>query len=414
MAGNVSEWCQDWFMADYYKLREATRNPQGPGEHDADNVAMGNQNGKTRVLRGAEWFSDQFSCLATTRHQSFPANRFCASCGFRVVVLPPRRPKAEAQPETRNARPETVPSKSAWDDAYVATAATGEKIPHPLSRKTYKQALPDGTTVDCPEGMAYVPAGQFLMGADGDPWAGPAHEVKVPAFFIDKYEVTNAQYAQFCRQTNRKMPRYIAWNNDRIPTGREAHPVTCVTWEDAKAYCDWCGKRLPTEAEWEKAASWDPAKRQRYTYPWGNDDPNPAEPMTNCAQLWGFKTGSDVDAWRHSFEQSDKGKELNALGGPTLPVGSYPRNASPSGCYDMAGNVWEWVSDWFDRYPGNTAMPASSAALCGQKARVIRGGAWGLYDTADNCSNRVGYLTNAVSTGAGFRSAADCPWKPKP
>jgi serine/threonine-protein kinase len=161
-------------------------------------------------------------------------------------------------PEAATVTPLAVPpeqtTKSVWDDVYITQAATGDKIPHPLSRKTNPITI-DGQTIAVPEGMVFIPRGPFTMGHDGSSTASPAHEVDVKPFFIDKYEVTNAQYLVFLTMTGRKGPYYIEHNGGNIPEKRENYPATCVSWEDAKAYCDWCGKRLPTEAEWEKAAS---------------------------------------------------------------------------------------------------------------------------------------------------------------
>ncbi|MCX6906910.1 MAG: SUMF1/EgtB/PvdO family nonheme iron enzyme, partial [Verrucomicrobia bacterium] len=168
-------------------------------------------------------------------------------------------------------------SPNSYDDAYVTQSAKGEKIPHPLSRKTYDAVLSDGKTAAIPEGMVLVPAGPFTMGSDKNPAAHPPHEVYLNAFLIDKFEVTNAQYLEFVKATQHRMPPKWARNGNKIPAGRENHPVGDVSWEDAKAYCDWCGKRLPTEAEWEKAASWDPTSKTKNRFPWGNEeDKDPA------------------------------------------------------------------------------------------------------------------------------------------
>jgi formylglycine-generating enzyme required for sulfatase activity len=156
--------------------------------------------------------------------------------------------------------------KSPWDDVYVTQATTGEKIPHPLSRKTYKQTLADGTTVDVPEGMVYVPAGEFTMGENES-----EHKVYLDAYFIGKYEVTNAEWKVFCDFTNFE-PLPAHWKDGKIPQSRENHPVVYVSWEDIQKYCEWASAQtgrkvaLPTEAQWEKAARGP----NGYVYPWGN------------------------------------------------------------------------------------------------------------------------------------------------
>jgi formylglycine-generating enzyme required for sulfatase activity/AmiR/NasT family two-component response regulator len=168
--------------------------------------------------------------------------------------------------------------------------------------------------------MITIPAGEFIMGGD-DPNVLSERQVNLSAFEIDKYEVTNAQYHQFVEETDHSAP----WGS--YPAEQADYAVTGISWEDAKAYCEWAGKRLPTEAEWEKAARGTDGQ----IYPWGNE-------------------------WANDLANTKEG----GFGG-VMPVGSYPDGASPYGVEDMAGNVWEWVEDW-----SNSA----------QDAKVMRGGAW--------------------------------------
>lgn len=201
-----------------------------------------------------------------------------------------------------------------------------------------------GWTADAPPGMVLVPAGPFLMGTDegvGD--ETPRHRREVPAFYIDLYEVTNADYAAFVKATGHRPPSLpveaegqVDWLNGAVVDGREQFPVTGVDWQDAAAYAAWAGKRLPTEAEWEKAARGGDGR----TYPWGN--------------AW--------DETRCNF----------ITDGPT-EVGSFPEGRSPYGCFDMAGNVWEWTATAYLRYPGNKQR---DNANYGQQYRVVRGGSW--------------------------------------
>jgi serine/threonine-protein kinase len=195
-----------------------------------------------------------------------------------------------------------------------------------------------------PDGMiqVYVPAGEFLMGWDGtgvDDAEMPQHRVYLDAFWIDRTEVTNAMFRRFVAATS-----YTTWAersgigavggheidqpgaNWQHPTGpnsdlarRENHPVVQVSWEDAMAYCAWASRRLPTEAEWEKAARGTDGR----VFPWGNDLPT-------------------ADRANGADRRIDDGYA------ETAPVGSYPAGASPYGVLDMAGNVTEWVSDWWD------------------------------------------------------------------
>ena len=202
-----------------------------------------------------------------------------------------------------------------------------------------------------PPGMARVPSGSFLMGTDEvdenqealevgfpHPWyedEHPLHRLDLPAFYIDQYEVANAQYKKFIDETRRHPPQ--GWINRTYPEAQENHPVVFVNWYEADAYCRWLGKRLPTEAEWEKAARGSQGQK----YPWGNSlDPN----LANIA-------GGAV-----MFASSS-------------PVGQHEAGKSPYGAYDMIGNVWEWTDSWYEPYPGNRAQNENF----GQKLRVTRG-----------------------------------------
>ena len=205
--------------------------------------------------------------------------------------------------------------------------------------------------------MVYVPAGEFLMGSDtGDVDERPQRRVYLDAFEIDRYEVTNAQYRRFLLATGWDPPqcwpqRYVAfsperdpcWHDTEYPSGEAPYPVVGVNWQDATAYCAWTGKRLPTEAEWEKAARGTDGR----VYPWG-------------------------DEW--DAEKANVG-EMGI--GYTQPVGSYPAGASPYGVLDMMGNAWEWVADLYDRQyytyaPGRNPRGPES----GTGERILRGGAW--------------------------------------
>ncbi len=151
--------------------------------------------------------------------------------------------------------------------------------------------------------MVYVPAGKFRMG-DGARDASPVHEVELSAFYIDKLELTWGQW----KRSGLAMPSAPDWGI------QDDHPVANVSWEDARKFCDWAGRRLPTEAEWEYAAR-GPEGR---IYPWGSEEP----------------TDSHANFWNHLRR--------------TAPVGSYPCGASWCGAMDLAGNVSEWCADWYD------------------------------------------------------------------
>ena len=189
-----------------------------------------------------------------------------------------------------------------------------------------------------PGEMILVPEGQFTLGSDKrHPDEGPMHTIYTDKFYIDKFEITNAQYMKFAVETGRNLPDHL--RNGVIPPGKQDHPVVYVNWHDARDYCHWAGKRLPSEEEWEKAARGTDGRN----FPWGNEfDAKKA----NTPQL-GLRS--------------------------TTPVGSFPEGKSPYGVYDMSGNVWEWTDSWYKAYPGNK-KPAKENY--GEKYRVVRGGSW--------------------------------------
>jgi formylglycine-generating enzyme required for sulfatase activity len=289
-------------------------------------------------------------------------------------------------------------------------------------------------------GMVLIPAGEFTMGSNKEAneamWREanalnpygfkdklyvdehPAHKVTLPAYYLDKYEVTNEQFRDFVIATQHSVP--YNWNNgynlskemlaslpldhlrevatnqfrldmdvpnmtqkdllaelDKVQDSRNTLPVTTITWPDADAYCHWAGKRLPTEAEWEKAARGP----QGYEYPWGNNwDPTKINTMS---------------------ENPDQ---------PYSPVGSYPGDKSGYGVYDMAANVTEWVADWYDAYPG--APASDDNKYYGKKQRVVRGGmtSSGHYDSLSmvfRAAKRTHLRPYTALIDVGFRCAKD-------
>ena len=185
--------------------------------------------------------------------------------------------------------------------------------------------------------MVYVPAGEFLMGSeDSEAYddESPEHTVYLDSYWIYQYEVTNAQYRQciedgVCSGTLGSYPE----NNS---------PAEFIDWYEADEYCSWAGGSLPTEAQWEKAARGTDGP----TYPWGE-----ASPTCSLANFYGCE-------------------------GAAVPVGSYPAGASPYGALDMAGNVWEWVADWYDADYYQTSPSSNPTGPASGTYRVIRGGAW--------------------------------------
>ncbi|MEC7640563.1 MAG: SUMF1/EgtB/PvdO family nonheme iron enzyme [Nitrospinota bacterium] len=201
--------------------------------------------------------------------------------------------------------------------------------------------------------MILIPAGPFMMGSSEEDieWAmqefyaeskewyqseTPAQAAFLPSYHIDKYEVTVAQYKKYLEMTGNPPPKDF----DNPKFNQPKHPVVGVTWKEAQNYCRSLGKRLPTEAEWEKAARGSDGRR----YPWGNtSDQNKA---------------------------NARGKQDNHR--YTAPIGKFPDGQSPYGVMDMAGNAWEWTKDWYGPYHGND----QKSELFGEKFKVIRGGSW--------------------------------------
>ena len=235
--------------------------------------------------------------------------------------------------------------------------------------------------------MVAVPEGSFPMGVpQGDRDGGrdeyPRHDVLVDAFYIDKFEVTNGRYLEFVKTAghripqNPKNPTRNLWQGDSITDSLADRPVINVDWYDAAAYCAWTGKRLPTEAEWEKAAKGTTDRR----FPWGNVEPT--DKHVNFNQRWvGEKT--------------------------LMPVGTYEAGKSPFGAYDMAGNVWEWVNDWYDaRYYEKSPAKNPDGPETGTK-KVIRGAGWQNETPTLRIFTRVDSDPTIRNESTGFRCAMD-------
>ncbi|WP_427174652.1 ergothioneine biosynthesis protein EgtB [Arthrobacter sp. 92] len=255
-----------------------------------------------------------------------------------------------------------------------------------------------------------VPSGPFMMGTSVEPWAldneRPAHAVDVPAYWIDTVPVTNGAYRSFIDDGGYRNPRWWTaqgWNHVReaglvapqywerdgdrwirtrfgvVEPVPEDEPVQHVCWFEAEAYARWAGRRLPTEAEWEKAARHDPRSGRSRRYPWGNEDPSP-----HHANLGG-------SALRPS------------------PAGSYPGGTSPLGVRQLIGDVWEWVSSDFRPYPGFNAFPYQeySEAFFGSDYKVLRGGSWAADPAASRGTFRNWDYPIRRQIFAGFRTARD-------
>jgi formylglycine-generating enzyme required for sulfatase activity len=263
--------------------------------------------------------------------------------------------------------------------------------------------------------MAYVPGGSFFMGSDeGLPGERPAHKVQLAPYCMDIYEVTTARYIAcsdvgWCKRaatTNAgeginpsERDAYDLLCNERDPAGRAQHPINCVTWEMADVYCRSNHLRLPTEAEWEFAARGSDGR----AYPWGEAPPSARHLNacgTECAE-WGRK--AKVEPLVPMYPEDDHWPN-------TAPVGSFPEGKSKFGIMDLAGNVWEWVSDWYGPYPagdGVNALAAPTGPAAGTR-RVIRGGAWnGSQASWERPSFRFSKEPADRNHGVGFRCAAN-------
>jgi gamma-glutamyl hercynylcysteine S-oxide synthase len=256
-------------------------------------------------------------------------------------------------------------------------------------------------------GEVLIPGGPFTMGTDTEPWAldneRPAHRVEVPAFHIDRAPVTNGQYLAFIDAGGYDDPRWwspAGWDHRQaagltgpqhwLPGGlctqfgRTApivadEPVVHVCFYEAEAFAAWAGKRLPTEAEWEKAARHDPATGRSRRYPWGDDTPGPAQANLDQRHL------------------------------RPAPVGAYPAGVSPHGVHQLIGDVWEWTSSDFAPYPGFAAFPYReySEVFFGPDYKVLRGGSFGTDRSACRGTFRNWDYPIRRQIFSGFRLARD-------
>lgn len=241
------------------------------------------------------------------------------------------------------------------------------------------------------QGMTLVPAGEFVMGSDqvdtsgkseefgfNEPWylnEHPRRKVYLDAFYIDTYEVTNGQFKSYLMNTMKVSRDQLALGIERMGWQQNDLPVKNVPWAQARAYCESLGKRLPTEAEWEKAARG----------PDGNEFP------------WGSEFNPDY---------VNAGGEEEDL----MPVKSYEQGRSPYGVYNMAGNVMEWVEDWYDAYPGSTYR----SKHYGKQRKVARGGSWGgvghyVIPHYFRTAYRYSYPPEGFYNDVGFRCARNAP-----
>lgn len=227
--------------------------------------------------------------------------------------------------------------------------------------------------------FVWVSPGTFRM---GDDVSGPVHDVRfAEGFWLGKHEVTIRQYRSFCATTKRAEPEMAPFAQG------DDHPVVNVSWDDATAFCQWAGLRLPSEAEWEYAARGSEGR----VFPWGDQDPD----ATRCNL---YDASCPEKLWW--------GKAAFQDGHPhTAPVGSFPAGASPSGALDLAGNVFEWVEDEASRDYAADPSDGSPRASMGLGVRVYRGGSWATNAGPCRAASRTGDLQGLCDRTVGFRPA---------
>jgi formylglycine-generating enzyme required for sulfatase activity len=242
-----------------------------------------------------------------------------------------------------------------------------------------------------------ISAGDFLMGSNtARQDEKPAHLVYLDAFKIDIYEITNIQYQRFVQETGTKPPRY--WSGGDFPPGQALFPVVGVRWKDAEAYCSWAGKRLPTEAEWEKACRGS----EGIIYPWGNDPKD------------GAANGPQPEMWKQAWSYLAAG-DANSSAPSLQSVGSYPDGTSPYGVSDLVGNASEWVADYYN-WDGYWKVGRSNPLVMEPTwNHVVRGSAWLMpYGVSpggidlNRCSTRSSSHGDTRDARMGFR-CADSP-----
>ncbi|MGE3153458.1 MAG: SUMF1/EgtB/PvdO family nonheme iron enzyme [Nitrospiraceae bacterium] len=284
--------------------------------------------------------------------------------------------RAKAEEAGTSSRPPRASNDRPARESNPGPSASREREPSAPVQQTEIQR-PRARDVVAHEDLLLIPEGEFLMGSDdGLPDARPVHAVHLSAYRIDKYEVTNARYRR-CVEAGVCQPPKV-----RAPFEDQAlgqYPVTSVTWMQARTFCQWAGQRLPTEAEWEKAARGVDGRR----YAWGND--------------------------RDPILSRGKNGENQTNHGEPQPVGSFQEGASPYGALDLTGNVWEWVKDWYAEDFYAVAPPRDPQGPPRGSFRVLRGGDWGQGPLELQTSYRGWDEMTYWGPTLGFRCAADAP-----
>jgi len=359
MAGNVWEWVADWYDSDFYKS-SPTENPTGPTD------------GSSRVLRGGSWYVDDDYVRVAYRRSIAPTYRY-NNFGFRCAYSP---------------------------------AVAVDSISTPAPNKPLATVISSTETITDTWGvpMAFIPAGSFEMGSDADVALAeckkfrtgcerssftdeePIHIVTLNAFYMDIFEVTNARYAECVSagecsapSTNKSETRNSYYDDARYAD----YPVLYISWDDATSYCEWRGGRLPTEAEWEYAAR---GGLDGKLYPWGDESPICEKGAVNGAKF-------DDDTGCNNTD--------------TEPVGSFASNSY--GLYDMAGNVWEWVADWYNSDYYQRSPAENPTGPNDGNSRLLRGGSWGSSGEYVRVTARNYDDPSNRSYSVGFRCAVSAP-----
>ena len=308
-----------------------------------------------------------------------------AFCLISALGIPPKEPGMTTV-KKKKTKPRSEPSPQTH-----SPSQSQPSLPITVEPEIGKEYHPSGTKGGP---MVYVPSGNYWMGSSADDalrecqkyrsdclrdWfisEEPKHMVYLDAFYIDKYEVTQADYRECvsigsCKQNS---------NNDGFMGDRQ--PVVGVGWYDANTYCEWAGKRLPTEAEWEKAARGTDGRN----FPWGNEfDSKKANFCDkNCMANWAYKKLDDGYS-------------------KTAPVGSYPTGASPYGAMDMSGNAAEWVNDWYDNQYYKISSEQNPKGPASGSVRVVRGSTWLSLPNFLRSSTRYSLTPDERSSNVGFR-----------
>jgi formylglycine-generating enzyme required for sulfatase activity len=309
------------------------------------------------------------------------ASESCDSCHARKQVDMFKSSMANDCNQCHSENPEQPLIRVADTKKYTDVYADKIKVAPPeavTAGMSYPRFYNESRIGKEPHEMIKIPAGAYLRGSnDRLPDEGPQYTETTKAFSIDRYEVTNLQYKAFIDATKRKSPDHF--RNRTYPEGKIDHPVVFVSWHDAHDYCQWAGKRLPTDIEWEKAARGTDGRN----YPWGDE--------------------FDVNKVNSPVRWKSLGME-----GDTLPVGSFEGGKSAYGLYDMSGNVWEWSDSWYTQYPGNT-WPSENY---GEQYKTLKGGSWwdcSFYQCGISAPsfNRSYFKPGVKNSSFGFRCAKD-------